>query len=115
MDGKEMFPTNEGTSQGGVLSPLLANVALHGMETRIRKLFPEKYSKKNGWFYTPRIILYADDFICLHEDITVIQKYQQTISEWLANMGLELKPSKTRITHTLEQKTTLDSTSLDSL
>jgi RNA-directed DNA polymerase len=35
MDGKELFPSNEGTPQGGVISPLLANIALHGMENRL--------------------------------------------------------------------------------
>jgi RNA-directed DNA polymerase len=39
--------------------------------------------------------------VALHADLEVITKTQQLISNWLQDMGLELKPSKTRITHTL--------------
>jgi retron-type reverse transcriptase len=49
------------------------------------------------------IIRYADDFVILHEDITVVERCQQIIAEWLKDMGLELKPSKTRLTHTLNK------------
>ncbi len=104
MDGKELFPTTEGTPQGGVLSPLLANIALHGMEQRIKQAFKRRQPKVNGVqvdIPAPDVVRYADDFVILHEDITVIQTSQQVVSEWLLDMGLELKPSKTRITHTL--------------
>jgi RNA-directed DNA polymerase len=61
-----LFPTKEGTPQGGVISPLLANIALHGLETRIRENYPE-FIKVNGIRYTngswkPEVIRYADDF-----------------------------------------------------
>ena len=57
--------------------------------------------------YRPRrnaahLIRFADDFVILHEDLEVIQQCQKIISEWLEELGLELKPSKTRISHTLE-------------
>lgn len=95
MDSGELFPTSEGTPQGGVISPLLANIALHGMENRIEQSF----QKKNA----PILIRYADDFVILHEDITVIHRCQQIIEQWLKGVGLELKPSKTRISHTLHK------------
>ena len=92
MDGKELFPTSEGTPQGGVISPLLANIALHGIENRIKQVSQKAF-----------VIRYADDFVILHEDITVVQRCQQIIAEWLKDMGLELKPSKTRLAHTLNK------------
>ncbi|MEH2041446.1 group II intron reverse transcriptase/maturase [Nostoc sp.] len=111
MDGGQLFPTSEGTPQGGVISPLLANIALHGMEERINKAFPEMsqtmretwYHKKGTKFRSPQVIRYADDFVILHKDITVVQRCREIISEWLIDMGLELKPSKTRLTHTLNE------------
>jgi len=109
MDGKQLFPTSEGTPQGGVISPLLANIALHGMEERIKHAFPRMthtgretwFHKKGASFETPQVVRYADDFVILHEDITVVQRCKEIISEWLKGMGLELKPSKTRLAHTL--------------
>ncbi|MGH2412570.1 MAG: reverse transcriptase domain-containing protein, partial [Microcystaceae cyanobacterium] len=101
MDGGKLFPTSEGTPQGGVISPLLANIALHGMENRIKQAFPKKGGKNH--FNPPNMIRYADDFVVFHEDLTVVQRCQQIISEWLKGMGLELKPSKTRLTHTLHK------------
>ena len=106
MDGNKLFPTSEGTPQGGIISPLLANIALHGMEYWIQKAFPKKDTKRNGKYFrfaSPYVIRYADDFVILHEEITVVQRCQQIISEWLKDLGLELKPSKTRISHTLQE------------
>ena len=106
MDAKELFPTSEGTPQGGVISPLLANIALHGMENRVKLAFPKIDRKVKGvrmQIYPPILIRYADDFVILHEDITVVQRCQQIIAEWLKDMGLELKPSKTRLAHTLNK------------
>jgi RNA-directed DNA polymerase len=98
MEDEELFPTEEGVPQGGVISPLLANVALHGMETYLK----ERFSKigKNGWV-RPGFIRYADDLVILHPDRTVIEEAEQAVAEWLAGMSLELKPEKTRIVHTL--------------
>jgi len=100
MDGRQLFPTQAGTPQGGVLSPLLANIALHGLEERVATAFP-KTRKVARW--TPAVIRYADDFVVLHPDHDVIRRCKEVIEEWLRGMGLELKPSKTSISHTLEE------------
>ena len=100
MEGEELFPTTEGTPQGGVISPLLANIALHGLETFIRDSFPGCYKGQRYW--KPHVVRYADDFVVLHRDLAVIEQVKQLVNTWLADMGLELKPSKTRITHTLQ-------------
>ena len=110
MDDKQLFPTSEGTPQGGVISPLLANIALHGMEERIKEFIVTcdlirsdgKYQlSKRDKSDSISLIRYADDFVILHEDLTVVQRCTLVISEWLIDMGLELKPAKTRLTHTL--------------
>ncbi|MBD2606197.1 group II intron reverse transcriptase/maturase [Scytonema hofmannii FACHB-248] len=103
MDGKQLFPTSEGTPQGGVISPLLANIALHGMEKRIKQYAETLKGRKRNNRRSLSLIRYADDFVILHEDITVVQRCREIISEWLQGMGLELKPSKTRLAHTLNQ------------
>ena len=102
LDGTELQPTTEGASQGAPLSPLLANVALHGLETTITSAFPSKrqhHGQQQRW--QPIVIRFADDFVVLHPDRAIIEQCQRIATEWLADMGLELKPSKTRITHTL--------------
>ena len=102
MDGKNLFPTNEGTPQGGVISPLLANIALHGMEERVKQYARTLKGNKSKNEQALTLIRYADDFVILHEDLKVIKECQEILKQWLAEMGLELKPSKTRISHTLE-------------
>lgn len=75
------------------------------MEERIKQAFPGKEiyvkGKYTGCISAAQLIRYADDFVILHEDLAVIRKCQEIITEWLSNMGLELKAAKTRIAHTL--------------
>jgi RNA-directed DNA polymerase len=103
MDGKELFPTHDGTPQGGVISPLLANIALHGMEKRVKQYAETLKGKKAINCKTLSLIRYADDFVIIHEDLNVVKKCQEIMAEWLSDMGLELKPSKTKLTHTLKE------------
>lgn len=98
--------TTEGTPQGGICSPLLANIALHGLEDFIKSKFPRRKigTHENGSQINsliPNFVRYADDFVILHDSKEVILKCRELVSEWLSGIGLSLKPEKTRITHTL--------------
>ncbi len=97
--------TSEGTPQGGVISPLLANIALHGLENRLKQ-FAGTLPGRGGFgkrdlMKQLSVIRYADDFVILYPDKAVVQRCQQITAEWLNDMGLELKPEKTRLSHTL--------------
>jgi len=98
MDRNAYQPTYAGTPQGGVISPLLANIALHGMETEIRKIVPAKTAKQREL----GVVRYADDFVIMHKDRKVVEQAKEVIGKWLAGIGRELKPEKTRMTHTME-------------
>ncbi|GHP00648.1 group II intron reverse transcriptase/maturase [Reticulibacter mediterranei] len=85
--------TEQGTPQGGVISPLLMNIALHGMETALLQAYKVKER--------PQVVRYADDFAIFHPTEEGVKKAQTVVESWLREIGLELKPSKTRISHTL--------------
>jgi RNA-directed DNA polymerase len=91
MEADTFSPTTAGTPQGGSISPLLALIALHGIEDAVLQVHPKA-----------RVIAYADDCLVLHPDRSVLEHCQHLLSEWLAGMGLTLNTSKTRIGHTLE-------------
>jgi RNA-directed DNA polymerase len=109
--GHDLFPTEDGTPQGGVISPLLANIALHGMEEKVKRYAETIVTFSPGGQKlnisqrrnTLSLIRYADDFVIIHEDVNVVKKCQEIIAKWLHGMGLELKPSKTKLTHTLKK------------
>jgi len=86
--------TKTGVPQGGVISPLLCNIALHGFEQAVIEQTPLSNRAT--------LIRYADDFVILHADLNVLNQLKAQAESWLNDMGLHLKPSKTRITHTLQ-------------
>ena len=110
-----LLPSQEGMevgmSQGEVISTQLANIALHGMEERLTEFaekLPLKYPRggtmaKQDKRNSLSLIRYADRFVILHEDIKVVLQAKTVIQEWLNQVGLELKPEKTKIAHTLEE------------
>lgn len=93
LDGDHLLFPEQGTPQGGVISPLLANVALHGLEQAIVSTKPKRHR--------PALIRYADDLVILHHDLDGLHQARQEAEQWLADIGLRLNPTKTRITHTL--------------
>ncbi|MDJ0799918.1 MAG: group II intron reverse transcriptase/maturase [Calothrix sp. MO_167.B12] len=84
-------PTETGTPQGGVISPLLANIGLHGLETYIKQTNP-----KLG------IIRYADDFVVTAKDKESLEQVLVLIKQWLSNRGLDISDQKTRIVNIKE-------------
>jgi RNA-directed DNA polymerase len=109
MDHGVFQETPQGTPQGGVLSPLLANIALHGLEEDTKEalkllLTRAERPQHHGWKrvrQTLQVIRYADDFVVIHKDLNVIKEAEKYIAEWLGRMGLQLKPEKTRLVHSL--------------
>ncbi len=89
-EGK-LNPTETGTPQGGVCSPLLANVGLHGMETFLKSTNP-----KLG------MVRYADDFIVTARDKGSLEIARTRIQRWLSERGLEISAEKTRIVNIAE-------------
>jgi RNA-directed DNA polymerase len=99
MDGA-FAPTTMGTPQGGVISPLLANIALHGMEEAAARAYQRWVSNRRS---CPGLVRYADDFVILYKDLEGVTAARRAIEQFLMTMGLHLSPSKTRITHTLNK------------
>jgi RNA-directed DNA polymerase len=96
VDGDTYYPSETGIAQGGVLSPLLMNVALHGMEAVVTQGESSGRARPQ-----PLLVRYGDDFVILHPDLGELQQAVRRVTRWLATMGLHLHAHKTRITHTL--------------
>ncbi|AMW29359.1 group II intron reverse transcriptase [Arthrospira platensis] len=97
LDNGVFEDTEAGTPQGGVISPILANIALLGMIRLIETMYPKKKNRVQA-----NVIRYADDFVVISKDLGIIEQCKTAISEWLKPVGLEIKPEKTRICHTLK-------------
>lgn len=95
VDKGVFYDTEAGTPQGGVISPLLANIALHDME----KALDVNYNYR-GEIRGPRaVVRYADDFVVFCESKEDAEQAEITLKEWLGKRGLSLSPEKTHITH----------------
>jgi RNA-directed DNA polymerase len=98
MEKTAFFETDEGTPQGGIISPVLANIALDGLEREIRKQFPQRagaVQKQKVYF-----VRYADDFIITGESKELLEtRLKPLVEAFMQKRGLELSQEKTVITH----------------
>lgn len=103
LENHVLHDTVSGTPQGGIISSLLANIALHGMGEALNI----KYSRERRWdgsfIYRNRskyvMVRYADDFVILCKTRKDAEAIPDLLSSYLRDRGLTLAPDKTKITH----------------
>lgn len=102
MESTQLFPTESGTPQGGIISPLLANMALDGLEALLAAHCGQKNSKAS---YRTKVnyVRYADDFVITGISKELLEEQVKPLVEaFMAERGLTLSPQKTVITHITE-------------
>ncbi len=97
MENHVLYPAEAGTPQGGIISPVLANLALDGLEAVLKKHFPQPH---RGPRPKVHLVRYADDFIVTaHSKEMLEDEVRPLIEQFMRERGLELSPEKTKITH----------------
>jgi group II intron reverse transcriptase/maturase len=110
--------TTQATPQSSVISPLLANIALYGLENHVKDwLWDEKKYRISVWNATKQqwetakqsqtkatlsIIRYADDFVIIHENLEILKEAKVIAEEFLKSIGLHIKDEKTHIVSSKE-------------
>jgi RNA-directed DNA polymerase len=99
-----LFPTKSGTPQGGIISPILANIVLDGIEEIVNSHNTRHQKIKDGVvLYRQKIhfnfVRYADDFVVIGNSPKRLKILQRDIARFLSDRGLELSKEKTHITH----------------
>ena len=96
----------KGTPQGGIISPLLANIALHGLEDHLlnyvsSRNFPKPHPDAARGTRAKKaalgVIRYADDIIIIHRNPMIMEKVIIEAKEWLTNVGLEVSKEKSKL------------------
>jgi RNA-directed DNA polymerase len=96
-------PTEEGTPQGGVISPLMMNVALHGLEEAAGVRYQTSGSGAGDTRPdSPVVIRYADDLVACAHSREQAEQTKARLAEWLAPRGLVFNDDKTKIVHLTE-------------
>jgi RNA-directed DNA polymerase len=99
----ELFPTDDGTPQGGVISPILANMALDGLDKVLSDRFhTNRLGKVDIRFknaHKVNLVRYADDFVVTAATKEIAEEAKEVVRDFLKTRGLELSEEKTLITH----------------
>lgn len=100
----EVVPTTSGTPQGGVISPLLANIALHGLENHLvnyvgRRAGPSGRANRGFTAKSKALgfVRYADDFVVIHDNLEILKECIHETRVFLAGMGLEISEEKSAV------------------
>src|SRR2546429_472925 len=102
LDKHVLHETTDGTPQGGIISPALANCALDGLERLLKEKFPTKRCLPSLGGKCPRVnlIRYADDFVITSKSKELLEgEIKPLVEYFLQERGLELSPTKTVTTH----------------
>ena len=104
LEKQVFYDTISGTPQGGIISPVLANLALDGLEHRLREAFPLRgKGSESGRAAQVHLVRYADDFIITGNSQELLAtKVKPIVESFLRDRGLELSPEKTSIVHLTE-------------
>ncbi len=105
MEQGEYLPTEAGASQGSPVSPLLLNIALHGMEDAagVTRHAPHKVEIGDRVVKgAPVLIRYADDLVALCHSEQEAHAVKERLAVWLRPRGLSINEDKTRIVHLSE-------------
>ncbi|MFB9068158.1 group II intron reverse transcriptase/maturase [Pseudofulvimonas gallinarii] len=95
-----LAPTDEGTPQGGIISPTLANVALNGLESKLIAHLRSRLGSTKAAKLKVNVVRYADDFVITGESEDLLaSEVRPWVEAFLAQRGLRLSEEKTRIVH----------------
>lgn len=102
MEDGAFYDTEQGTPQGGVISPLLANIVLHGMEDALGIEYRGGVNATYVKRWCPVFVRYADDFVVICQTRNMALQAKEQVSAFLAERGLHLAEEKTCIRHIRE-------------
>ncbi len=98
IEKRVLKPTEEGTPQGGICSPVIANLALDGLEAKLREKYPKASNASRK--AKANLVRFADDFIITGSSKELLEKeIKPLVEQFMKERGLGLSQEKTHITH----------------